>query len=221
MRLFWAYTALHDLEDCHIDVEKAFTRNKIDCEMYVELPEGTYSPEYRKTHVGLLDLALEGSKQGSNIFRKGNKAALLKCGARMLDAEPTWFIIDISKGLFILILVWVDDIIAAFPAAARLRFDQFVKDYNEIYPIDVRGPTKTYAGIQVVRDRNQKTVKLHQTAETRTPTAAQTHAYTTYHRGSSPNGGTVYHYDHPTGTPTEENGRSHSEPRLARHTTYN
>ena len=67
--------------------------------MYVELPEGVYSPEYRKTHVGLLDLALEGSKQGSNIFRKGNKAALIKCGARMLDAEPTWFIIDIQPQL--------------------------------------------------------------------------------------------------------------------------
>ena len=162
IRLFWAFVALHDLEDEHVDVRKAFTRNKIDCEMYVELPEGVYPEEVRRRTVGLLNMALEGSKQGGNIFRKGNKAALLKCGARMLDAEPTWFIIDMAAGLYILLLVWIDDIIAAFPPKARPRFLQFCTEYNAIYPIDTLGETKVFAGIQVIRDRRARTVKLHQ-----------------------------------------------------------
>ena len=59
--------------------------------------------------------------------------------------------------------VWVDDILAAYHPSLKREFDEFVKVYNKTYEVKVLGPTTIFSGIQVDRDRQNKTVKLHQT----------------------------------------------------------
>ena len=39
LRTFWNLVAQCDLDDCKMDVEKAFSRNPMDCLLYCELPE--------------------------------------------------------------------------------------------------------------------------------------------------------------------------------------
>ena len=60
-------------------------------------------------------------------------------------------------------MIWVDDIVAAYHASLWREFKAFIAEYNTTYEINVLGPTVVFSGIQVERDRQAKTVKLHQT----------------------------------------------------------
>ena len=102
----------------------------MDCLLYCELPEAVYSEQYRRTHVAKLHMALEGSKQGGALWRKGNKKCLVDtCGFQMLDSDPTLFI-KWFDSLFILLIVWVDDIVAAYHAKLAEEFTAFFNLYN-------------------------------------------------------------------------------------------
>ena len=82
------------------------------------------------------------------------------CGFLMLDSDPTLFIKWFGP-LFILLIVWVDDIVAAYHAKLAEEFTAFFNLYNETYTAKLLGPTEIFSGIQVERDRQNRTVKLH------------------------------------------------------------
>ena len=65
-RVLLVCIADENLETDHIDAVKAFTQADIDREVHVEMPEGFDTPGY----VLLLRKALEGIKQGANLWFK-------------------------------------------------------------------------------------------------------------------------------------------------------
>ena len=100
------------------DVPKAFTRAKIDVEMYVSQPEEKMLPglmcskrdDKGRYYVGRLHRALEGLRQSGNLFEGLNVSVLTskEIGGVRLETEPTFIVIHKSDGL-LLINLWTDD----------------------------------------------------------------------------------------------------------------
>lgn len=65
-----------------------------------------------------------------------------------------------GKDVFILLLMYVDDNIII--SNDRESLDIFKKDMHEKFKIVDKGPIETYLGVQIQRDRNAGTLKIHQ-----------------------------------------------------------
>ena len=88
------------------------------------------------------------------------------CGCEQCTVEPTLFkktvIID-GIVCILLLLVWVDDVWAAFTRGGRERILMpFAKVYKEKYPIKFLGPIKRFVGIDITRNRDAGTITLSQ-----------------------------------------------------------
>ena len=106
-RFLLSCIADEDLETDHIDAVKAFTQADIDCELYVEMPDGFTV----KGHVLLLLKALEGIRQGAALWFAHNKKALTQCGCSSWINEPNLYIHDTHK---FRVGVFADDILSGF-----------------------------------------------------------------------------------------------------------
>ena len=89
-RLLCAIVADEDLDTDHIDAVKAFTQAEIDALVYVEMPEGFGVSGC----VLLLLKALEGIKQGANLWYELNRGAILKLGGKSSLTEANLYYVE-------------------------------------------------------------------------------------------------------------------------------
>ena len=86
----------------HIDAVKAFTQAELDRILYCEMPDGFAIPGY----VLLLHKALEGIRQGANLWYKKNRWALTKCGMTSKLSDPNLYSYE---GRSFIVAVFADD----------------------------------------------------------------------------------------------------------------
>ena len=92
------------------------------------------------------------------------------CGMTQSESEPTLFMKHIKHegtNLFLMVLVWVDDLWVAFTKGSKhITLLPFLKIYREKYTIKSLGPVKRFIGIQVEYDEehigSDSTIKLVQ-----------------------------------------------------------
>lgn len=106
-RVFCCLIGLWDWETDQLDAVKAFTQPGVDAEIYVEMPDGFKV----KGYVLKLKKALEGIKQGANLWFKLNMGVLTDLGFRASLTEPNLYKHESQP---IMIAVFVDDIIAGY-----------------------------------------------------------------------------------------------------------
>ena len=153
------------------DVPKAFTRAKIDVEMYVSQPEEKMLPglmcskrdDKGRYYVGRLHRALEGLRQSGNLFEGLNVSVLTskEIGGVRLETEPTFIVIHKSDGL-LLINLWTDDF--AMGVSSESFYQWFMKTYRSLEGLDIKdeGKLEKFAGMQVEFDGDY--VRMHQEA---------------------------------------------------------
>ena len=154
-----------DLETDHIDAKKAFTQADIDRTIHVLAPEGFtvdgLHPSVSK-YVLLLKKALEGIKQGSALWFRLCRGAMLKTGGESWLNETNLYY---HPALRARIGVFADDILVGFPSPAREDYKRWKKEFTSIIrcsDADKISPAMKFTGVQIERFRETRTIKIHQ-----------------------------------------------------------
>ena len=154
-KLLFAIAAANDLEIEQMDVKTAFLYGDIDTEMYVEQPEGIGA--IGESHkVSKLNKALYGLKQSPRVWYFTLTAYLKSLGFEPLTADNCIF--HDNKGTYI--AVFVDDLLMIGPSKANIS--TIKAKLSERFHMTDLGPCKYYLGMEVIRDRQNRTLKLSQ-----------------------------------------------------------
>ena len=158
-RIFCSLIAAVDWETDQLDAVKAFTQSDVDAEIYVEMPEGFTVDG----HVLKLKKALEGIKQGANLWFKRNAAALTSVGFSASLTEPNLYV---HREHPIMVAVFVDDIIIGYDRSARDAYLHIKQEYAKLIKIGTVDITEVhkFTGVTISRDRERRTLTLSQQA---------------------------------------------------------
>ena len=149
-----------------LDVENAFLEAELDKDIYMFLPEELYRrPDGRRVKVKL-NLSLYGLKQAGELWysllnKKFMNYNFVRCAHD--QCVHTWR--DLETGDEVIIVTFVDDIIVTGNNDLILHeiIDKLEKEFRKITKL---GEVNKYIGIDLVRDRINKTIKLSQTPYT-------------------------------------------------------
>jgi hypothetical protein len=154
-KLLFAIAAAYDLEIEQMDVKTAFLYGDIDVEVYVEQPDG-FNESGQSDKVCKLRKALYGLKQSPRVWYFTLTTYLESLGFKPLTSDNCIFF-D-SKGNYI--AIFVDDLLIIGPSLADIN--DIKAKLNERFHMTDLGPCKYYLGMEVTRDRPNRTLKLSQ-----------------------------------------------------------
>ena len=149
-------------EDMHIhamDVSSAFLQGDLQETVYLEPPKGVPLP-HTVGQVWLLKRPVYGLKQAPREWHIKFKSILKSLGFSPSFSDPSLFLKPTSSGFHI--LVYVDDMILA---AHDLReLEDFKKELSQLLKMKDLGELTHYLGMEVIRDREKRTITLTQSA---------------------------------------------------------
>ena len=157
LRVLLAVVAINDMELEQLDVRTAFLNGELDEEIYITQPPG-----YEEGNQGVLKLtkALYGLKQAPRQWHARLQEELVKAGFTPSTADASLYIKTDQNGDKSYILVYVDDLLIAVNSTEK------AKGIKEILTraFDVRdlGAAKFFLGMEIERDRTNRTLKLSQ-----------------------------------------------------------
>ncbi|KAB5589019.1 Copia protein [Ceratobasidium theobromae] len=140
--------------DCHmIDVTGAYTHAPIDCELYVEYPEG-----YGKGGLTVMKLkkALYGAHQSSRLWEQYRNARILTLGYHPNQKDVSIFT-RTKNGVYSIIICYVDDFVICCTAG---HIESIKKEILDLFDCKDLGELKLFIGIAIKRDRAKRTLSL-------------------------------------------------------------
>lgn len=161
IRLILAFANKHNLIMRQLDVKTAFLNSDVVGEIYVEIPEGSLINEVnKKDYVWKLNKSLYGLKTSPKSWNNLFSSVMTELGFKSTMNEPCLFVY-IFNDTIILAMLYVDDIIlAGNNERALLNIKEKLMSKFEMKDL---GEPKEYLGITIIRDRENKTLKLNQT----------------------------------------------------------
>src|SRR5579859_419301 len=153
IRVLFAIAASLDLEIHQMDVVSAFLGSKLDEKIYMEFPDGFKNGD----KVGLLGKSIYGLKQSARYFNRRFHDHLLHLGFAQTIADPCVYV-NVDTG--IIIAIWVDDILLF--GASIDTINAVKKALAEKFNMKDVGELTFFLGIQVNRDRADKTITIRQ-----------------------------------------------------------
>jgi len=158
IRVVLTIAAADNMELVQWDVETAFLNGDIDKELYMTQPEG-FVVHGKEGKVCRLNKAIYGLKQASRQWNIKLDNTLTKIGFTRSEADPCVYQGAI-KGFQCIIVIWVDDMIAACVNQGILDYvrTQISKDFT----LKNLGKLKYVLGIEILRDRKGKRIMLSQ-----------------------------------------------------------
>jgi hypothetical protein len=152
-KALFAIAAALDLDLEQMDVKTAFLYGDIDEEIYVEQPTGLGLD----TRICKLNKALYGLKQSPRIWFQTLATFLISLGFQPITADPGVFA---CNGTYI--IVYVDDLLIIGPNHSEIK--DIKASLSKRFHMSDLGPCSYYLGIQVIRDRATRTIRLSQKA---------------------------------------------------------
>lgn len=154
-KLLFALAAAYDLEIEQMDVKTAFLYGEMDVDIYLEQAEGFRSKE-RPDQVYKLRKALYGLKQAPRVWYNTLTDYLKTLGFTPLTADSCIF----YDGKETYIAVFVDDLLIIGPSKPSIN--TLKAQLAQRFRMTDLGPCKYYLGMEVIRDRENRTLKLSQ-----------------------------------------------------------
>jgi hypothetical protein len=103
--------------------------------------------------------SLYGLKQASRVWNKKLHSVLVSLGFKQLESDKSVYIYQ-KDGVFIIMPIHVDDITLASKSLQAL--DDFIKELAKHFKLRDLGPTNFLLGINIGRDRPNRTISLSQ-----------------------------------------------------------
>lgn len=154
-KLLFAIAAALDYEIEQMDVATAFLYGDVEETVFVEQPTGF--EEGGEDEVCELDKALYGLKQSPRIWYNTLAAFLKTLGYNPLDSDLSVFVKETT-----FVAVYVDDLLIVGPDKEAIR--SLKEALNERFKMTDLGPCKFYLGMELRRDRANRTIYLNQRA---------------------------------------------------------
>lgn len=151
-KAIFAIAAAQDWELEQMDVKTAFLYGEVDAEIYMDQPEGCNDGSGR---VCKLKKALYGLKQAPRIWYQTLSDFLKTLGFEPLDADMSVFHRE-----DMLIAVYVDDLLLAGPNMTAIS--EVKRLLGEKFHMEDMKACSYYLGMQITRDRANRTIKLSQ-----------------------------------------------------------
>jgi hypothetical protein len=148
-----AIAAVMDLNATQWDVVNAFLHSRMDEDVYVRLPEGFLIPGMCLK----LLRALYGLRRSPRLWQQEFGSWLVSRGFTKVPDDPC-----VYRTNHIILIFYVDDIVALCRPEHQDTIDQFGKDLSEKYQVRHIGDLKWFLGIRVVRDRTNRRLWLCQ-----------------------------------------------------------
>jgi hypothetical protein len=156
-RTLMALAAREDLDLQQLDIKTAFLQGYLEEDIYVEQPPGFEQGE-PGTACHLIK-ALYGLKQAPRAWHSRLHEELLVCGFEASTADPGLYI-HTGKTSNIYLLVYVDDILIA--AKDKATTNAIKNRLKASFDARDLGDAEMYLGINISRDRENKTLKIDQ-----------------------------------------------------------
>jgi hypothetical protein len=182
-RIFLTVVAVYSLHTCALDVKTAFLNAKMEREVYMTPPPNlktllrellkdpdlteAQTKEIRRQIVllgegGILLLlkALYGTKDAGRLWYLNIDGFLKSEGFKSNRADQCFYILVINKTEYVLLLLYVDDIIIA--ATSKYLANKYMTILSRKYRITKYDELLQYLNIQIAHDRALKTIYLCQ-----------------------------------------------------------
>ena len=180
LRIFLAIVAILSLYTLQSDIKTAFLNADLKEEIYcnppfdmidllIELLKTLTDPSLieivkRQLHglmkgsVLLFKKACYGLKQAPREWWLQLLAFLKGLGFVPTKSDPCLFVLHLAGGVFVLLLLYVDDILFASNSESTVL--EYSKKVSNKFRVSQEGPISSYLGIDIVIDRVKKTVSL-------------------------------------------------------------
>ncbi|TPX44940.1 DNA-directed DNA polymerase, partial [Chytriomyces confervae] len=146
------------------DVRAAFLNSNLEEEVYMQQFKGfeeELNPPGQPQRVYKLLKALYGTKQAGRAWRKRLAEFLLKNGFKPLMHEQCIFYKGSWDKDLVLVVVWVDDVLAAGDKSSPILQD-FWKMFKKEFEVEDLGYLENYIGMHVQRDLENKKLYISQ-----------------------------------------------------------
>jgi len=145
-----------DWEIQQMDVKEVYLNGILKEEVYMEQPEG-YND--RTGRVCRLKKTLYGLKQSGHEWNIELNQRLTSIGFRQLKSDPCMYIRNSADGSEI-ITVWVDDLLLFAKTSSLMN--GLKKELNTILDVTDLGEPKKIVGIEITRDRPNRSIQISQ-----------------------------------------------------------
>ena len=157
LRCMLALCAHHDWDLRQVDVKTAFLNSVLTEPKYMRQPPG-YKQAGRENWLMKLCKAIYGMPEASREWNHTADAALVSMGYRRCTADSCLYLLFVNGVLVGMVYVHVNDFLASGPGSR----DTFVAQLCKWFEVSDLGQASWILGMAVVRNRQQKTIKLHQ-----------------------------------------------------------
>jgi len=158
LRTVLALAAAEDMEVHTMDVSSAFLNGDLDEEIYMAQPEGFAAPGQEHL-VCRLKKSLYGLKQSPRQWYQKLHATFVSLGfSRCASDHCVW--VWAKDGIKVIIPAYVDDLTIACKHTPTLK--HIKAELHKQYKMHDLGPIKYILGIEIIRDRANRTMYLSQ-----------------------------------------------------------
>lgn len=158
LRVVLALAAQLNLDIHQLDYETAFLNGAVEEGMFLRLPEGAGATGEFNDVEPLLR-ALYGLKQSGRVWNKALDEDLTSAGWTRCSADSCLYIMRRGNTL-LLLAVYVDDLLLLGNDPATIRRQK--KLLGRRFKIKDLGEAKLLLGVEIIRDREQRTIELSQ-----------------------------------------------------------
>ena len=147
-------TAIHDLHLWSVDVSNVYFNGEMDCDVYMEQPEGFEQGDHK-----VLQKALYGTRQGGNRWNHKMRTTLESLGFKQTYSDAAVYIF--ARGdVQIILPVFVDDMTFASKSLDAIK--QAIADLTKHFKLCNLGPTTEILGIKIDRNRQKRSLMISQ-----------------------------------------------------------
>ncbi|CAN0905823.1 Retrovirus-related Pol polyprotein from transposon TNT 1-94, partial [Linum grandiflorum] len=159
IRTVLGFAASLDLELEQLDVKTAFLHGNLHEEIYMEQPEG-FEEKGKSELVCKLKKSLYGLKQAPRQWYRKFDSFMTRNGYKRTTADPCVYFRKFTGGNFIILLLYVDDMLIVGQDAAMIQ--SLKKDLSKSFDMKDLGPAKQILGMEIARDRKAGKLWLSQ-----------------------------------------------------------
>ncbi|KAL5863382.1 hypothetical protein ACOSQ3_000896 [Xanthoceras sorbifolium] len=159
IRVVLGLAASLNLEVEQLDVKTAFLHGDLDEEIYMEQPEG-FQVKGKEKSVCRLKKSLYGLKQAPRQWYKKFDSFMEKNEYNRTTADHCVFIKKFSDGDFIILLLYVDDMLIVGQDIGKIN--KLKKELSKSFAMKDLGPAKQILGMRITRNRQNRRIWLSQ-----------------------------------------------------------
>ncbi|OMO52435.1 reverse transcriptase [Corchorus capsularis] len=158
IRLILAIVANFDLELYQMDVKTAFLNGELDEEIYMDQPEA-FVAKCQERKICKLKRSIYGLKQSSRQWYLRFHQAIIQNGFEMIEEDHCVYV-KRSKGSFVILSLYVDDILLAGNDMEMIVTTK--KWLSSNFEMKDMGEANYVLGVKILRDRSKRLLGLSQ-----------------------------------------------------------